>query len=1087
MSLDYKSEIEQNIKDLSELAKNSLDITIEFQKEVIEQGVQVGDYLLPNNAGDPIDSLSKLDLQVKQISDTLNDLNPIVEGARVPEIRNDLDNITPEELLQAMCSVLPPQVTNQLPSITFEDIASVNFCKPEEPPAPQVTFEDFKKLCEAVAPPSNPSKRIEPTESPNIDDLFSNIFSEPLDNPNDLNDRNNELNNVIGILDKLDAFGDPSDILSEELTKSDIGLLLSDAADNFRNNGGLLSNEIDNLRGSINNANLDSINEPPPRPNSKVEIDCVKILQPIIEESQRKGSRFSEIKTKLAEMKQEVKILQVFSTFWDLTDAAFNSPNFSNLSKLFKQKKEKEVQKKNTMNVDIEYRLTKEIEALDLQIKNEYKKIKLLPTSSDNSEGLGGLLSFFIFDFKKDLDKTVKELSVEIDIKYDKYQIPEFIYDKTKISDQSDRRLQKIQKKLVDAVKKVDLTSIEGTESVKKLQKDNDNEYEDELKATIKKMSQTISIWANEYAMSGNLEKFTYVSSKTSELKQKFSDIAGPKIKEYDALLKEDSEIQEYFDNLNTTIKDNLRAQGCELPDLAPPDNKAGYDVNFKGIPFDPSKSPTIFDLRWWVSFCQLATLINFAPVHWPVGLILPTIPKPLFIPCPIFWAPIAVFNTPIALIVILIGQCGVLPSPFVFVLNTAPFPLGPLNARSGWFPVAIRPMVKIKDNITSEKLPGTPEINLPLANPEDIKKQIEVLKKRIEENNKKIAENNAEIERLKEENKKLLNDIQNLEARVNDEMERQKRRLQDLQKAAEENAEDNAELAKKIQDANKAIEDANKSAKEAEQQIQKNKKEFEDASKAAQNSVNAANEAKKKVDSATNKKNEVLKKIENVEKQYEAAKDNPILAAAILAQLIPLKSQLESIQQDIIQADQEAGKAIDEAEKSREKVLKANAELGKTQSKIKEANEKAKKAKEKVDALTKQQAELAKRRGELDTKISENGGPTDSQLAIGTITDKINSNNKRIQDLINNNVKLIQTNAELQAKIVQLSLVVEFSANQRAKIEIDPSITALLPLYIDDLPTWERLSLINIPFLAFLWQWCAAGKNGGGFLRDPI
>ena len=64
MSLDYKSEIEQNIKEFSELAKNSLDITIEFQKEVIEQGVQVGDYLLPNNIGDPIDSLSKLDLQV---------------------------------------------------------------------------------------------------------------------------------------------------------------------------------------------------------------------------------------------------------------------------------------------------------------------------------------------------------------------------------------------------------------------------------------------------------------------------------------------------------------------------------------------------------------------------------------------------------------------------------------------------------------------------------------------------------------------------------------------------------------------------------------------------------------------------------------------------------------------------------------------------------------------------------------------------------------------------------------------------------------------------------------------------------------
>lgn len=1077
MSLDYKSEIEQNIKELSDLAKSSLDISTAFQKDAIEQGIQVGDYLLPNNIEDPIESLLKLELQVKELSDTLNNLNPVVEGAKVPELRTDLETITPEELLAAMCNISPAATTNQLPSITFEDLASVDFCKPAEPPAPQVTFEDFKKLCEAVAPPDKPSKKIEPTPKPNLDEAFDGVFNVPLDNPNDLDVRNKQLADTIGDLEKLDAFGDPTDILSEELTKSDVGLLLSDAADNFRNNDGILTpGVIDNLRNSINNANLNAINEAPPRPDSKVPIDCVKILQPIIEESQKKGSRFREVKTKIADLKQEVKILKVFKSFWDSVDYTLSDPKYKTLVDLIKQKSDKELQKKNTSSVTQEQKLVNEIKDLDKKIKDFFK--------NDKSVGIG--FSFLLFSVEDELNNVVKKLSIEIDIKFDKLMIPEFIYDKSKISESSDRRLQKIQKKLTDAVKKVDLSVPEGVESIKKLQKENDIEYEKEIEDTIDKLKSVASTWVKQVFIGGSKNQDA-INEKVKKVRKNFDDNQKPKIDEYDNLVKEDAEIQDYFDNLNTTIKDNLRAQGCELPDLKPPELDGGYDVNFKGIPFDTDKSPTIFDLRWWVKFCALASIVNLAPVHWPVGLILPTIPKPLFIPCPIIWAPIAVFNTPIALIVILIGQCGILPSPFVFVLNTSPFPLGPLNARSGWFPVAIRPMVKVKDNITSEKLPGTPEIMLPLANPEDIKKQIEVLKKQIEENNKKIAENNAEIQRLKDENKKLLDDIKNLEGRVNAEMERQKKRLQDLQKAAEDNAQDNAELSKKIADANKSIEDANKAAKDAQKQIEKNKKDVEDAAIASQNAVNAANEAKKKVDSATNKKNDLVGKLDNLEKQYEAAKDNPILAAALLVQIAAMKSQIDSIQQDIVQADQEAGKAISEAETAREKVLSANKELKNSEKKVKEAQEKAKDAKAKVDALVKQQQELAKRRGELDTKISENGGPTDSQLAIGTITDKIKANNKKIQELIGNNAKLIQTNVELQAKIAQLSLVVQFSATEKAKIEIDPSITKLLPLYIDDLPTWERLSLINLPLLAFIWQWCAAGKNGGGFLRDPI
>lgn len=1077
MSFDYQSQIEQNIKELSDLAKSSVDISTEFQKEAINQGIQVGDYLLPRNDADPVKAIQDLDIIVQENS--LGDFSANVEGVKVPSVPLDLETITPEDLLNAICSIQEQNISTvpQPFSISFEDLQKVDFCKPEEePPIPQVSFEDFQKLCEAAAPPTKPTKSIEPSPTPNLDDAFAGLNTVPEDNPNDLAGRNGELDKVIGLLENLDAYGEPEDILNEELTKSDIGLLLADAANNFKNNNGLLPSQLDALRNSINGANLDSINDAPPRPDSKVSIDCVKILQPIIDEAQKKGSRYSEVKTEIANLKQEVTILRVFKSFWDSVDETLTDPKYKTLITLIKQKSEKELRKKNTNLEAEDIQLGREIKDLEQKIKDFYKSNKNFDSGKD----------FLFFSIEDQLDRIVKNLSIEIDIKFDKLSIPEFIYDKSKITQSSDRRLQKIQKKLVDGVKKIDLTVPEGVESVKKLQKVNDSEYDKEIEDTITKLKKVTSTWAKSVIINGG-SKQDEINQKIKEVRKNFDDNQKPKIEKYEKLIEEDSEIQKYFDNLNTTIKDNLAAQGCELPDLNPPEIDAGSDVDFKGIPMDPNKSPTIFDLRWWVKFCSYATLINFAPVHWPVGLILPTIPKPLFIPCPIIWTPLAVFNTPIALIVILIGQCGVLPSPFVFVLNTSPFPLGPLNARSGWFPVAIRPMCKIKDNVTSEKLPGTPTLSLPLANPEDIKKQIEVLRKRIEDNNKKIAENTAEINRLKEENKKLLNDIQNLQARVSDELERQKKRLEDLQKAAEKNAQDNAELNRKIAEANKAIEDANKAAADAEKQYEKNKKDATDAAIASQNATKAAKEAKDKVDNATKKKNELLEKSKNLEKQYEAAKENPILAASILAQLVAMKSEIESIQQDIIQADQEAGKAIDEADIAIEKGKSAYNELNNTTNKIKEAKDKAKEAKDKVNALIKAQSDLAKRRGELNTKMSENGGPTDSQSAIGTTRDKIAANNKKIQELTDNNIKLLQTNAELQAKILQLSLVVEISKDQKANIEIDPSITKLLPLYIDDLPTWERLSLLNIPFLSFVWNWCAAGKNGGGFLRDPI
>lgn len=867
MSADYTSQIKENTKSLIELAENSQELNVFFQKNAIEKAVQIGDYSLPDLSGtNSISALQNLSSLIEELDSNFKEINPSVEGAKVPIVPNNLDSITPNELLDALIQ-LQQTVTDINPQqVIPDDLDSVLFCPPDAPPPPQVTFEDFKKLCEEAAPPPEPSKKLETPPSPDLGEAFKDIDSLPEDNAGDLEDRNKQLDGAIKALENLDAYGSPTDAINDELAKSDIGKLLVDFSNKLRDNlgtnlkdengnplvpnsasgignygSGLNQADIDNLRNSINNSDLDGLNAVPPKPEEKVAIDCVKIMKPIIEESQKKGERFGAIKTEIADIKQEANIGKVFLAFWNTVGQILNDTKFKALNDLTKTLNQKQKEKDDTPF----YNIIK-INRLESEISEIRKKQSILIKTYTNEKVL--LASEFL---DANLKKLVIELSIEVDIKFEDYKSPKFSYDKTKSSQKSDRRLQKIQDKLTNSIKKIDVANPESIEEIKKLQAESDKEYNDEISNTIKKVEELALGWAINTLASGG-SRLDYIKKKESENKSTLTSLYEPKAKKLDDLQKEEAEIQGYLDNLNTNIKESLKEQGCELPEINIPIDEAGGNVNFKGIPMDASKSPNIFDIRWWRKFCALATLVNLAPLFWPVGLILPTIPKPLFIPCPIIWQPLVVFNTPIALIVILIGQCGVLPSPFVFVLNTGPFPLGPLNPKSAWFPVAIRPMCKIKDNPTSEKLPGAPELSVPLAKPADIQKQTDSLKTKISDNNKKIEENNNQI--------KLLS-----------------------------------------------------------------------------NNLN-----------------------------------NP-------------------------------------------------------------------------------------------------------------------DNKRNVDRLVKENANLLQSNVKLQAKIVELSTVFEISKTQTTKIELDPKITALMPLYKDDLPTWERLSITNIPFLLFLTQWCAAGKNGGGFLRDPI
>ncbi len=985
MSYDFKPQIDENIKVLSELAKNSQDMVIQFQKDVKEQSVQVGDYKLPINQADTIVSINKLDSEISQLG--FGNFTSLVDGAKVPQLPPNLESITPEEILEAICSTKEEELEEiQTPLIiTPDDIQSVDFCKPDEPPAPQITFEDYKKLCEAVAPPAQPTKVLEETPLTNLDDAFKDLNTDlPEDNPASLEERNAQMNQTINALANLDVYGSPDDVLLEELSRTDIGNLLLVASESLKN-----GDDISTLRNDIINSDINSLNDAPKRPEEKLAVDCIKILEPIVKEAQEKGDRLNKVKTRISQIKQEAKVGSIFVKFWETIIDTLEKPKFKVLGDLAKQRNEKQKEKDNTfvLNIIKRNRLSSEIEQLN-------KKQNEIIKASINDK-----VYFELQFLNRILNKNVKDLTSEIDIKYEKYNTPNFIYDKTKNSNDSGKKLQNLQKGLIDSIGLIDLSLDGGVEKVVSKAKKTDEEFEKEINNAIEIVEKYGSAWAIETIAAGG-ERLDFVKSYYNKVGKKLKDTYEPLVKELEEISEEEIKIQKYFDELNTTIKDSLAEQGCELPELKDPETPAGSDVNFKGIPMNASQSPTIFDLRWWRKFCSLATIMNLVPVHWPVGLILPVLPKPLFIPCPIIWTPLTVINTPVALIVVLIGQCGILPSPFVFILNTSDCPLGPIGPKSAWFPVAIRPMCKIKDEPTSKRLDASPEINIPLLNPSDLAKHIKDIQTFISDNIQRMKQNADDVQRRKDAMEKKKGEILEKTNKIND-------------------------IQNKISSAATAVADAIKKVSEYINKITEN-----------QNKINTL-------------KGEIDKK----------------------------QNEINSLQNQ-------------QAPDTNQKIQAAKGEIAKKQSDISSAlNQNA----DYKDALSKAKKDLADKESDLKKNTFSK---EDLEKSLKKRQEELDQEAKDLAEKQKQNLILQQQNLALQNKINVFSVPLGFtlcatlpppSPSTPAKNELDPEITKLMPLYIDDLPTWERLSLLNIPLLLFLWKWCAAGKNGGGFLRDPI
>ena len=164
--------------------------------------------------------------------------------------------------------------------------------------------------------------------------------------------------------------------------------------------------------------------------------------------------------------------------------------------------------------------------------------------------------------------------------------------------------------------------------------------------------------------------------------------------KRYTDLKKRSDDAQAEIEKINGQIAKDLADMNCKSKQI-PAKVEPGKDLNFKNV----SKNPTIFDYSWWVKFSQLATLVNLVPVHWPIGLIIPSPTGIIKIPFPVFWFPIFVAPTDTLIAVLFIGQCGILPCPYLFLQHFLPVPIGPFQSNNPYFAVAIGGPVNISSH----------------------------------------------------------------------------------------------------------------------------------------------------------------------------------------------------------------------------------------------------------------------------------------------------------------------------------------------------------------------------------------------------
>jgi len=346
---------------------------------------------------------------------------------------------------------------------------------------------------------------------------------------------------------------------------------------------------------------------------------------------------------------------------------------------------------------------------------------------------------------------------------------------------------------------------------------------------------------------------------------------------------------------------------------------------------------------------------------------------------------------------VLFIGQCGILPCPYLFLQHFLPIPVGPFQSNNPYFAAAIGGPVNISNH---EPLPPAtlPSFDLVFG----------ILNVLLENfRNGSVVDVNA-----------LITEVQNQLEQVQNSVQRY--------------------LALSQIDINSIIENANK---QATQTVQSAKQTAEAAIRQAQENGQMM--------------------IDDARKRYQ---DANLLSAVTLSITREVQQKVNDAQTMIEDARRFASEITFDAE-ARANALKENAEQT-VKAIIENGKQSYEQKLQEIQQLEDQYNETVKTLRDLIDKISV---PT-IELGLINLSALLSSYSLALGSL-----KALA--ADLSPKAIQFGF----------PTEISPQFSASLPIFNDELPPWERLSILNIPLLFFLWKWCKSGKYVGGFLPESI
>lgn len=691
--------------------------------------------------------------------------------------------------------------------------------------------------------------------------------------------------------------------------------------------------------------------------------DCIKKMQEVAKSVQEKVNRYTDVKNKIQEIQLDYYYESIANAYYQSFLDGYGEVNrlkeeLSNISGLTDEKsraRANEIQKK-LLSVSKDYDFASD--KSDVQ-----KKMEEIIWSFSNQFDIeieSGFLGLF-------------ESSPLVKINKEKTPLTGKIKD---IPDELIRYLDSVQKENSDSAEKI-------TTQAKKTEKDLDDAFLNTI-ASVKYYSFAFGL--NQFIENESIEQdFKDEAEMHKKAEEELS-------KKYLDLKEQERKTQEEIDNINKQVSSDLANMNCKSKEV-PAKVEAGKDLNFKNV----SKNPTIFDYAWWLKFSGLATLVNLVPVHWPVGLLIPTPTGLIKIPFPIIWFPIFVAPTDKLIAVLFIGQCGILPCPYLFLQHFLPIPIGPFQSNNPYFAAAIGGPVNISNH---EPLPpnSLPKFDLVFAALNSILDGFR---------NGVTTDFNA-----------LVTEVQN--------------QLEDVQNSAQRylalsQKDINSIIQNAKNQATQAVTSAKQTAEAAIKQAQEEGQSMIEAAKQRYQDANALAEATLTITRGVQ---------ENINAAAKMVEDARKFAADITFNADAQAEALRRAAEDTVKGIIQNGKQLYEQKLQ---------EIGQLEQQY---NETVKTLRELIDKISVPTIDL----GAINLSVLLSS----YTLALGSL-------------------KALA--ADLSPKAIQFGF----------PTEISPQFAASLPIFQDELPPWERLSLLNIPLLFFLWKWCKSGKYVGGFLPESI